>query len=482
MLCTRSRLCFVVTILTAAALIASVAVTNDVSGQAVRFTSAVSTVNRYGHPDTSHQHRDANDVDTRSSMTVEDMYKQLDVTITPRRYRMRHTVIMPERAVTNSTIVRSTASRYSLNGLQTPASSSSSTASYGRHHRITYDVCSFTHVCASPSSIQFIAPDDEYAAWLDAVGTCFTNGRKRDGVCACFHPNFQPLVVRASNVPANVTFHPHHWSIHKWVSHHHLAHYAQKLLLFQSTYQHVSLFRSYQSYLTSIELATPGVYEYELSSAKSTSDVSGFLPALSGIVFHDTDSMISEHERMIAKISIEAALSVNHPLYHNNQFVFSDMLPASSSQSPVCFKRLSLAPPYGIFAFSSSLDTARFRISSYMHLKLQNTVFERCPSPTAVLIFRENRRMANEADVVALMKSIIHRDVSVASISGSSSFASQASLFAVNGLIVSTHSSQLVNVMFTHANAAMIEITPEYYNSDFSEYGTKRNILMSTCG
>jgi hypothetical protein len=55
-------------------------------------------------------------------------------------------------------------------------------------------------------------------------------------------------------------------------------------------------------------------------------------------------------------------------------------------------------------------------------------------------------------------------------VSGDSSAHAQIHTFADYGLILSSHSSQLVNVMFTHANAAMMEISAEFYNADFSEY------------
>jgi hypothetical protein len=58
----------------------------------------------------------------------------------------------------------------------------------------------------------------------------------------------------------------------------------------------------------------------------------------------------------------------------------------------------------------------------------------------------------------------------VATINGKSSPRDQIELFAKSGLLISSHSSQLINVMFSHPRSAMIEVTPEFHNSDFSEY------------
>ena len=51
-----------------------------------------------------------------------------------------------------------------------------------------------------------------------------------------------------------------------------------------------------------------------------------------------------------------------------------------------------------------------------------------------------------------------------------SSSREQISLFASSGLVLSSHSSQLINVLFFPPGGAVVEMAPEFYNADFAEY------------
>ena len=68
--------------------------------------------------------------------------------------------------------------------------------------------------------------------------------------------------------------------------------------------------------------------------------------------------------------------------------------------------------------------------------------------------------------------------VSLVTVDGSTSSREQARIFSSAGLILSAHSSQMVNVVFAHQSAALVEVTGEYYNLDFARYATSVGVYF----
>ena len=94
----------------------------------------------------------------------------------------------------------------------------------------------------------------------------------------------------------------------------------------------------------------------------------------------------------------------------------------------------------------------------------------RCPPRRITLLTRANRRILNQQQLIDWVSTTYNKPVHVVEISSSSTPQQQVDAFASTGLMLASHSSQLVNVVFSHPRSAMVEIAPEYYNSDFSEY------------
>ena len=168
----------------------------------------------------------------------------------------------------------------------------------------------------------------------------------------------------------------------------------------------------------------------------------------------------------------------NHPLLHSyltsarpipNQVIPYEQLKAGKEAGqPVCVERLSFLKMFGVFATNT---TIRWRSGGRVQAIRHHTgLSHRCPPRHITLLTRDNRRIFNQQAIVDYIQQAYKKPVSIVQISDKSTPAEQIRTFAESGLLLASHSSQLVNVMFSHPRSAMIEIAPEYYNSDFSEY------------
>lgn len=488
-----------------------------------------------------------------------------------------------------------------------------------------YELCSFTNVCADSDSLYlFVQDEGEYNRMQAIIDRCHTPDQYRAPEkffhpCHCFlKPQFQmkllpffrrptpkeehhqttPTTEQAkesdnANLPSHqrqTRVHPltelntgHYFRIHKYVGRdvHHIAHWAQKVLLFQSAMQHFAALPSTtRDNARDIVLSTYNPETLETSSGPyprdhySGGDVIDAAPAaspsastspsgavahgppfspLSGLVLHDMALPMSEHELGIFNTSLRAVLLAaatidgpdhDHPgltayfqgrhlkersRYHreSGNMIFADELdrafaqarafwdqeqkqmqqqqqqlattaaaasstggdpspsilldPSSSagalsSAFPRCYSRLTFTRAFGIFS-TSSLDTSSFRRLAYAEHGLTARLAQRCPPRRVVFLYRENRGILNWEAIGRVVREVTggsfgsgEKEMVRATIDGQSSTRTQVDLFASAGLLLSSHSSQLVNVMYTHPHASMVEVTSEYFNSDFSEY------------
>ena len=199
------------------------------------------------------------------------------------------------------------------------------------------------------------------------------------------------------------------------------------------------------------------------------------------------------------------------PNYHDRP---RDMPPPANHTVLSCFRRLSFSPLYGTFA-RSGYDLQGWReramrhygierhqphysrdiliplqpshnhtTSPYLphpltplppaarvdHAVLATLTLMTCPPPRAVFVTRPDRAVVNLQAVVDRLRERFGVGVEAVSVDGSTPSAEQARLFAGAGLLLSAHSSQMVNVLFSGANSVMIEVTAEFYNVDFFNY------------
>lgn len=341
----------------------------------------------------------------------------------------------------------------------------------------TYKLCSFTNVCASNDKLFFAHHDQgQVAKWKEEWNEkCWKVAHwLQPPICNCFHPGFLPDFLTPDQLALDRTLthqseFTHTWGVHKWVWEHHIAHWAQKLIIWQSTYQHAPFDN---------------------------------LPPIDSILFHDSDPPLSDHETVI----FDAVLSAlqpprTHPIaqmrgaerekwtvwaqtLRDKKSAAESTLAAqlSSGQAPTldpshltCFERLSFSPFYGMFSTHPD-DTANFRNAVYAHFGLP--LATRCPPRRAVLLYRNNRVIVNRDELRAMLKKEYDLEVEYVTIDEKSTSEEQVTLFATTGLLLSSHSSQMINVLFSPPGSAMVEIAPEFYNADFSEYAHGMGIFF----
>lgn len=377
-----------------------------------------------------------------------------------------------------------------------------------------------------------------------------------------------PLAYLSSS---SVRAHSHYWGVQKWVHIHHIAHWSQKLLMFQAVMQHANLF--YQPTIDA-EIAS------KAQSSQVAWEAKRIMTPINGMVFQDSSIAMTEHERTILSLSIEAAVGrqsraatitpvapatgvanqragagagvpipdfvdsthwtddsgaviwsedLHHGKYAtsrdtNKDIHFSiDPHAHKHSEAPdprapteyTCFKRFTYTPHYGMLA-QHPHDTQRWRVLMRHHFDGQligsadayshddiPTGWSRmvasaageadeCPPRRITMIYRSNRIVTNYAEVMERIARRIGIDwnntlhapspstaqfdrgylpqLQYVTIDASSSSLDQYRLFASTGLLLSSHSSQLINVLFSHPRSGVIEMTPEFHNSDFARY------------
>ena len=223
----------------------------------------------------------------------------------------------------------------------------------------------------------------------------------------------------------------HWWSVHKWVEHHHIAHWAQKMLALYTTYSHHqrACHHSFHQQTPTRESLPPKARDgvglgdvrlladvhrvvREVSAGEGGEWAMECLPPVTGVLFHDTWAPPTEHESNILQITVDAInawLSEPTPLpssrsrrlatitsrpfpassprpFTAEHTVFTDALfrqyPASWSAeyprhqpAPVnvsvlsCVDRLSFSPMYGLLT-ESAYDFDHWHRAAMAHFHL----------------------------------------------------------------------------------------------------------------
>ena len=197
-------------------------------------------------------------------------------------------------------------------------------------------------------------------------------------------------------------------------------------------------------------------------------------------------------------------------------------LPAATNHSLLsCFDHLSFSPLYGRLALSA-YDMAYWRRAAQRHfafpqphshrftavaiplLSLPSTLNSslpvppfplpassrvdhtissalqmlRCPPFRAVFVTRPDRDIVNRVSLAEHLQRVFNLRLDFLSVSASTPSSSQAASFHGAGLILSAHSSQLINTLFSSPSAAVIEISPELYNLDFAHYAADQGLFF----
>ena len=379
---------------------------------------------------------------------------------------------------------------------------------------------------------------------------------------------------------------------------HHIAHWAQKMLVLYSTaahYHHACHHSYHKLQLPNINTLTPLIFHPRLEATPTAAseyvDARGRLgevrevvegeqweagewsvecmEPLTGVVFHDSWEPFTEHEQHIMAVTVEAMndwmnalddeemqhihtlTQTDHtqpsrlqPLYRkaataaitppapfspaNNLYTgalfrqypqsyidgghYPRHIPPPANHSTLsCFRRLSFSPMYGTFARSAyDLHIWRERAMRHFGIDRHQQHYSRpvaipllanhssaylpmpfeplppfsridhslssalslmsCPPTRAIFVTRPDRAVVNVQAIIDRIKDRYNIVIEPVSIDHTTPSVEQAKLFAGAGLLLSAHSSQMVNVLFSGSNSVMVEVTAEYYNIDFFNY------------
>lgn len=185
--------------------------------------------------------------------------------------------------------------------------------------------------------------------------------------------------------------------------------------------------------------------------------------------------------------------------------------PPANHSTLSCFRRLSFSPLYGTFARSAyDLHVWRERAMRHFDIHQHTSHYSRpivvpllanhsshylpvplrplpplsridhsltstlslmaCPPTRAVFVTRPDRAIVNVQAIVDRVRERYNVLIEPVAVNHTTPSVDQAALFAGAGLLLSAHSSQMVNVLFSTANSVMIEVTAEFYNVDFFNY------------
>ena len=289
-------------------------------------------------------------------------------------------------------------------------------------------------------------------------------------------PQNVPIALPAlwtSSAPTTNIHSGHWWGIHKYVNIPHIAHWAQRVVLLSAIYQHAAsiplpslygfiaidtarpLPPHFEAILNITEYALlahmPHTYQLLMALEHGHGSQTGIMSEL------DTAAANTASTRRIVKPTAP-------PLIMADDLTHLTAVPPSYT----CFERVTFLKAFGIFS-TNNHDTMAFRATAYKMYGLSG-LSHRCPPRRVTLLYRDSRKVTNMQAIADYILSEYGKVAHLATINETSTPREQITLFAESGLLLSAHSSQLVNVMFSHPRSAMIEIAAEYYNSDFSEY------------
>jgi len=253
-------------------------------------------------------------------------------------------------------------------------------------------------------------------------------------LCGCFTKQLMPIFVPAAAV-ADLPKRPGHWWISdKWVLGHQISHWAEKLVNMHSVLQ------DWESYS---------------------------LPPLDGIAFLKDTLPMTDHEESIYMIATIPFTQPPETLW----------LPDINKMGGVCFEKITSCSLTAQIA-TSEADAGKFRESAYRYFNLETS---QCPPPRVMILYRNeplNRRrlILNQDRVEDLLRRYGIRHFEKVTVGSESSSQEQASLFADYGLIISSHSSQLVNTLFAQSSTAVIEVAPAFFNYDFGEMANQMGL------
>ncbi|KAJ3018063.1 UNVERIFIED_CONTAM: hypothetical protein HDU68_011343 [Siphonaria sp. JEL0065] len=132
-----------------------------------------------------------------------------------------------------------------------------------------------------------------------------------------------------------------------------------------------------------------------------------------------------------------------------------------------CFDRVYSTIRGDIYATSVE-DMDAFKQSASKALEISAGNPNSCPPNRIAIITRSTgmglRKIMNLPQLLKLLRKLTNNSMEIDIISPSekNTLAEQARMFSSYGILISSHSSQLTNLVFAHANSVVIELSPIY--------------------
>ena len=179
-----------------------------------------------------------------------------------------------------------------------------------------------------------------------------------------------------------------------------------------------------------------------------------------------------------------------------------DLPPPVNVSTLLCLARVSFSPMYGLLT-ESAYDWEYWRVAAMGHYGLPlhhhpvppllvprvappvgvvgqlggevggveaAVALLACPPARAILVLRPDRMILNSEALIQRLYERFYLRVEAVTVDATTPSRDQAAMFAGAGLVLSAHSSQLINVLFSARGQAMVEVTAEFYNLDFAQY------------
>ncbi|KAI9341378.1 hypothetical protein BDR26DRAFT_860333 [Obelidium mucronatum] len=294
---------------------------------------------------------------------------------------------------------------------------------------LEYHVCRYENVCVSPNETLLFTTTSEAAAELEMkYSKCYKKSRSSLSAldrkfCDCFSVQVGYRFFAQDPqrpLPAFETIPT--YLIYNWLPHHHLSHFAFSTVHFHSVLQHQQFYS---------------------------------LPKFKRVIFQDlppdglTDYEKAMWDIILAGGKLESLQEI--------QFL-------RRNASMQCYKSIYSSKQSEVYARSKA-DIDVFKKSAEKVLGLDITNRE-CPPSRTLLLVRSNgtiqgnrmRTMVNQWHVMKLLEKKGLTQVDVLDMNGTMSLRDQAHMISRYGLIISSHSSQLTNLLFAHNNAAVMEV------------------------
>ncbi|KAJ3266357.1 hypothetical protein HDU77_001428 [Chytriomyces hyalinus] len=306
-----------------------------------------------------------------------------------------------------------------------------------------YKVCHMQNVCVQDGYTIFFTNNDAQTKALTAqYQDCCSNpplpdcklSKEQRSFCGCFSPESRLVIETRGKSSESFETQPA-WMISQWLQtkKHHIAHFSYSVIQLHNIYLHKEALN---------------------------------LPRIETVVFQDGAEAFNQFESDMWDIVSEGA-----GFDHIADFRFlRGRRDIHGGKKRECFASVHSTIRGDLYAVDFK-DMSQFKKVASKLLRIPLGLEEdrpgpACPPRKAAIVTRKSgvglRRITNLNDTIRLLHKKGISEIDVISPSEQDTLYEQAVQFSGYGLLVSSHSSQLTNLVFAHNNSVVIEVSPVY--------------------